>query len=59
MTLAKDNANFLKTTKKMLQEEGLHSLFKGLEASLILVINPIIQFLIYEALKEKFSNFPY
>ena len=38
---------------KMYKKEGILSFFKGIEASLFLVINPIIQFIIYEFLKKK------
>jgi len=40
----------------MLKNEGFRSLFKGLSASLILVINPIIQFITYEFLKDKLAG---
>lgn len=36
----------------MIKNEGLTSLWKGLSSSLILVSNPIIQFVIYEQLKK-------
>lgn len=36
----------------MIQKEGMMSLWKGLQTSLILVSNPIIQFVIYEKLKS-------
>lgn len=36
----------------MIRIEGLTSLWKGLSSSLILVLNPIIQFVIYEQLKK-------
>ncbi len=36
----------------MIQNEGLMALWKGLSSSLILVSNPIIQFVIYEQLKK-------
>ncbi|KAL4455846.1 hypothetical protein ABPG74_003256 [Tetrahymena malaccensis] len=51
-----NNDNFLKIMLQMIQKEGIFSLFKGLSASLILVINPIVQFITYEYLKEKLSG---
>jgi len=39
----------------MVNREGLMSLWKGMLASMILVSNPIIQFVVYEWLKKKFS----
>lgn len=59
MTFAKDGSNFFRTTVKMVQSEGVLSIFKGLEASLILTINPIIQFFVYESIKHKFAYSEY
>ncbi|CAD8192321.1 unnamed protein product [Paramecium pentaurelia] len=55
MTVCKDNLNFFQKTKKIIETEGLEALMKGLQASLILTINPIIQFVIYEAFKRRFQ----
>nr|XP_004039368.1 mitochondrial carrier protein, putative [Ichthyophthirius multifiliis]EGR34064.1 mitochondrial carrier protein, putative [Ichthyophthirius multifiliis] len=48
--------NFIQTVEKMFKNEGINSLFRGLSASLILVINPIIQFIAYEYLKARLSQ---
>lgn len=50
--------SFLTTLRNMLRQEGVTSLFKGLQASLMLVINPIIQFSVYERLKRGQSQPP-
>ncbi len=47
---------FYQTLKNMVKKEGFSSLLKGLEASLILVINPIVQFIIYEHIKTKLPS---
>ena len=38
--------------KKMLNEEGASSFFKGLIPSLFLTINPVIQFTVYEYMRN-------
>ncbi|CAK83725.1 unnamed protein product (macronuclear) [Paramecium tetraurelia] len=53
MTVSKDNLNFFYKTKQIIEKEGWEALMKGLQASLILTINPIIQFVIYEAFKRR------
>lgn len=42
----------LGTLMKMLREEGLMSLFAGVMPALVLVINPILQYTIFEQLKN-------
>lgn len=42
--------------KKIYKEEGIFAFFKGLVPSLILTINPVIQFTSYEFLKKRFSD---
>lgn len=39
--------------KKIYYEEGLGAFMKGINFSLILVSNPVIQFIIYEQLKKR------
>lgn len=51
-----NNCTFLQTLQMMLNEEGMQSLFKGLSTSILLVINPIIQFYFYEKLKRTNLN---
>lgn len=41
--------------RKLLKDEGLLALWKGMLASIILVTNPIIQFAIYEWFKKRLS----
>jgi hypothetical protein len=36
----------------LVSNEGFFALFKGVVANLILVVNPIINFVIYESLKK-------
>ena len=40
----------------MIQEEGISSFFKGVLPSIILTINPVIQYIIYEVLRKQFLN---
>jgi hypothetical protein len=42
--------------KIILNQEGLSGFYKGLIPSLFLTINPIIQYVIYEFLKERVSK---
>ena len=42
--------------KKIYRQEGVAGFFKGTKAGYILVLNPIIQFLVYEFLKKKFES---
>lgn len=52
----KENKPMLAILRKLLKEEGLLALWKGMLASIILVTNPIIQFVVYEWLKKRFST---
>jgi adenine nucleotide transporter 17 len=40
----------------MIKDEGIFAFWKGMLASMILVANPIIQFVTYEWLKKKLSK---
>lgn len=42
----------LGTLRKLLREEGLRSLFAGVLPALVLVVNPILQYTIFEQLKN-------
>jgi len=54
MTLAKGSSkSILETVRQIYSEEGLHAFFKGVLPNMILVLNPIINFVVYEALKKK------
>jgi len=48
-----------RTIKKIFKQEGLVGFLKGLTAGYILLINPIIQFAVYEYLKKKFEHTKY
>jgi adenine nucleotide transporter 17 len=45
-------AGFFPTLKQLLRDEGVSSLFAGLGPSLVLVINPILQYTLFEQLKN-------
>jgi hypothetical protein len=53
---SKENKPVIAILKKMVKEEGIIVLWKGMLASIILVANPIIQFVIYEWLKKRLSQ---
>ena len=42
--------------KKIFIEEGIEGFFKGITPSLILTLNPVIQFSIYEFMKDSFAR---
>jgi hypothetical protein len=56
---AEKGVSILKAGNDLIRDEGLHALWKGQMASLILVMNPIIQFGIYEWLKKKLPTGTY
>ena len=41
---------------KIIREEGIFAFFKGLFPSIIMTINPVIQYVIYEYLKKKYLS---
>lgn len=43
---------------KIYHEEGIEAFFKGILPSLFLTLNPVIQFSIYEILKDSFAKSP-
>ena len=51
----KENKPMLSILQKLLNEQGILALWKGILASIILVTNPIIQFVVYEWLKKRLS----
>jgi hypothetical protein len=53
---SKENKPILEILKKMIKDEGITCLWKGMLASIILVTNPIIQFVTYEFLKKRLSK---
>ncbi|CAM9015205.1 unnamed protein product [Wickerhamomyces anomalus] len=48
----KNNSNTLKTLIEIVKKDGLKTLFSGVLPALILVLNPIIQYTIFEQLKN-------
>ena len=53
---SKENKPMAVIVADMIKHEGVLSLWKGLLASLILVSNPIIQFVVYEWFKKTLSK---
>lgn len=51
--MKEDNQSILQCLLSIFRNEGISGLFKGLAASLLLVSNPVINFAIYEALKDR------
>lgn len=52
----KKSLGFLETVLKIYKEEGVKGLYSGLPLALFLVSNPIIQYTVYEKLKEKLEK---
>lgn len=50
------NMSNMQMIKKMIKEEGIFCFFNGIIPSLIMTINPVIQYMIYEFLRVKFAN---
>jgi len=58
--LDKENKHgIIGTIQNIIKKEGFEGFFKGIGAGYVLVLNPIIQFLVYEFLKRKFENSKY
>lgn len=51
-TVTKSNKSFLANLVELYKQEGVASLFKGVIPALVLVINPIIQYTVFEQLKN-------
>jgi adenine nucleotide transporter 17 len=51
--LSQTNESMVVAAKRLVRNDGMASLWKGLSSSLILVSNPIIQFCVYEWLKAR------
>lgn len=52
MAISSEKKGIWQTTKEVYQTEGLLAFYKGVLPNLILVINPVINFVIYEGLKK-------
>ncbi|CAG9311367.1 unnamed protein product [Blepharisma stoltei] len=52
----KSKQGIIECFQKIIEKEGILGLFKGLSGSLALTLNPMIQFAIYEHIKQKFSK---
>jgi adenine nucleotide transporter 17 len=44
------------TIMEIYKEEGIQAFYKGVVANMILVLNPIINFVFYEAIKKYFTQ---
>jgi adenine nucleotide transporter 17 len=60
MSVTKDKKGIIETIKQIVKEEGIVAFYRGVLPGMVLVTNPIINFVIYEnlkkwALKNKFS----
>ena len=54
MSISKEKKGIIQTVKDIYQTEGFTAFYKGVFPNLILVLNPIINFVIYEKLKKEF-----
>ena len=52
MMLDKEGTSMWKMIAKIYKEEGVSAFFKGFVANMILVLNPTINFVVYEQLKK-------
>jgi len=52
MSTSKDKKSILQTIKDIYQSEGLLAFYKGVLPNMVLVSNPVINFVIYENLKR-------
>jgi adenine nucleotide transporter 17 len=52
MSISADKKSVFSTIKDIYKSEGIQAFYKGVIPNLVLVINPIINFVIYEGLKK-------
>jgi adenine nucleotide transporter 17 len=52
MSLSKDNKSLFATIKETYQKDGISEFYRGVIPNLLLLINPIINFVLYEGLKK-------
>jgi len=52
MSVAKEKKGLIATVREIYENEGFKAFYKGVLPNMVLVLNPIINFVIYEALKK-------
>lgn len=52
----KSKTSMVGVVREIYKEEGLQAFYKGVVANMILVLNPIINFVFYEAIKKNFAQ---
>jgi len=52
MSIAKDKKGIIETVRDIYRDEGLLAFYKGVLPNMVLVTNPVINFVIYENLKR-------
>ena len=53
--LGTHRSSMMEVVKQIYKEEGVQAFYKGVVANMILVLNPIINFVFYEAIKKNFT----
>lgn len=56
MTLAKEKKGVIQTVKDIFKAEGITAFYRGVLPNMVLIMNPIINFVIYENLKKWMLN---
>ena len=56
VSLSKGDKGLLSIVRDIYKSEGLGAFFKGVIPNIILVVNPIINFMVYESLKQQFYS---
>jgi solute carrier family 25 (peroxisomal adenine nucleotide transporter), member 17 len=56
MTIDKSSQHIFTVVKQIYKQEGIQAFFKGVLPNLVLVLNPIINFVVYEALIKWFKS---
>ena len=56
MTIAKEKKSLRETVQEIYEQGGIKEFYKGVLPNMILVINPIINFVVYEAIKKYLTN---
>ncbi len=55
-SLGTTKSSMMGTVRQIYKEEGVQAFYKGVVANMILVLNPIINFVFYEAIKKNFTQ---